>query len=36
MESVFKFNVYFDENGDELEKIISYYLINKIRQEKQK
>ena len=30
MGELFKINVHFDENGEELEKIISYFLINKL------
>ena len=30
MNEKFKINVYFDEKGEELEKIISYFLISKL------
>ncbi len=30
MYETFKINVYFDEKGEELEKLISYFLINRI------
>ena len=32
MSDLFKINVQFDEKGDELEKIISYFLINKVEE----
>lgn len=34
MNESFKINVYFDEQGEELEKIISYLLINQIEKNK--
>lgn len=34
MNKLFKINVYFDEQGEKLEKIISYLLINKIEKSK--
>lgn len=34
MNESFKINVYFDEQGEELEKIITYFLINKIEKSK--
>ncbi len=30
MNKTFKINVYFDEKGEDLQKIISYFLINKL------
>ena len=30
MNESFKINVYFDEKGEKLEKLISYFLINKL------
>lgn len=36
MATTFKFNVYFDEKGEELEKIISYFLITKLEKKVKK
>lgn len=30
MNNSFKINIYFDEKGEELEKLISYFLISKL------
>lgn len=32
MNETFKINIYFDEKGEELEKILSYYLINQLKE----
>lgn len=36
MKENFKINVCFDENGEELEKIISYFLISKLNKKVEK
>ena len=30
MDKTFKINAYFDENGEDIEKIIARYLVNKL------
>lgn len=32
MNETFKINIDFDEKGEELEKIVSYYLINQLKE----
>ena len=34
MEKEFKLNVYFDNEGDELESIISFFLINMLNEKR--
>lgn len=36
MNETFKINMYFDEKGEELEKIISYFLISKLEKKYKK
>lgn len=36
MSESFKMNVYFDENGEEIEKLISHLLINKLEKTTEK
>lgn len=32
MNETFKINMFFDEKGEELEKLVSYYLINQLKE----
>lgn len=36
MSETFKINMYFDEKGEELEEIISYFLINNLEKQLKK